>query len=86
MASGCIPDFLGRAPQVLSHPVAFGNPLQDRVPSVVQVFGPIAVSAPVFLGAGLEGGSLGVLTGPCSPVVLSGSLRAQAPSRGQRVL
>ncbi|XP_044090035.1 WD repeat-containing protein 90 isoform X6 [Neovison vison] len=35
-------DFLGRAPQVLSHPVAFGNPLQDRVPSVVQVFGPIA--------------------------------------------
>ncbi|XP_047569203.1 WD repeat-containing protein 90 isoform X2 [Lutra lutra] len=29
-------DSLGRAPQVLSHPVAFGDPLQDRVPSVVQ--------------------------------------------------
>ncbi|XP_059010020.1 WD repeat-containing protein 90-like isoform X4 [Mustela lutreola] len=29
-------DFLGRAPKVLSHPVAFSNPLQDRVLSVVQ--------------------------------------------------
>ncbi|XP_045849111.1 WD repeat-containing protein 90 isoform X2 [Meles meles] len=35
-------DVLGRMPQVLSHPVAFSDPRQDRVPSVVQVFGPVA--------------------------------------------
>ena len=83
---GSIPDCLGRTPQVVPHPVAFSSAFQDSVSSVVQVFGPIVVSSPVFLGMGLEVGSLRVLTGTCAPVVLPGPLRAQAPSRGQLVL
>ncbi|XP_025733706.1 WD repeat-containing protein 90 isoform X1 [Callorhinus ursinus] len=35
-------DFLGRMLQVLPRPVAFSNAFQDTLPSMVQVFGPIA--------------------------------------------
>ncbi|XP_044771184.1 WD repeat-containing protein 90 [Neomonachus schauinslandi] len=35
-------DFLGRMLQVLPHPVAFSNPFQDTLPSMVQMFGPTA--------------------------------------------
>ncbi|XP_030878405.1 WD repeat-containing protein 90 isoform X4 [Leptonychotes weddellii] len=42
MAFDSIPDFLGRMLQVLPHPVAFSNPFQDTLPSMVQMFGPTA--------------------------------------------